>query len=114
MSKESAIQVSGFLQALEAVQTKLSEKKKEKGSLSNEDYASVCSDPKSQDLTKGLCDLLDQEYAYRKELEKEKDPEAWFIKTVGEDAARQDMDRESEYLEKELRELNSIIRKEGR
>lgn len=98
---------------MEDVQSRLSEKKKEKGSLSNEDYASACSDPKAHDLTKGLCALLDQEYAYRKELEKEKDPEAWFIRTVGEDTAQQDMEKESECLERELSELSDVIRKEG-
>lgn len=113
MSKENTIQVSEFLQTLEDVQTKLSKKKGKKDSLSNEDYASVCSDPKAHDLTKGLCDLLDQEYAYRKELEKEKDPEAWFVRTVGEDAAQQDIEKVNEQLAEALEKLRVNKMEEG-
>lgn len=113
MSKENTIQVSEYLQTLEDVQSKLSKKKEEKGSLSNEDYASVCSTPEAQQLTKNLCDLLDQEYTYRKELEKEKDPDAGFVRTVGEDAARQDMEKFNEQLAEAFIKLLSHKIEEG-
>jgi hypothetical protein len=46
--------------------------------MSNEDFAAIGSSLESQQLIKELCGEIDEEYAYRQELEKVSDKEAWF------------------------------------
>ena len=48
----------------------------------NKVYASVGTSPESQQLIMELCGDIDEEYALRRELETEAEPEKWFDKKV--------------------------------
>ena len=52
--------------------------------MENKDYAVVGSSDESKRLIEELCYELDEEYALRKELDTERDPEAWFDKKTNE------------------------------
>lgn len=54
------------------------------GNMENKDYAVVGSSDESKRLIEELCYELDEEYALRKELDTERDPEAWFDKKTNE------------------------------
>lgn len=58
---------------------KLSKKSQEcEHELSNEEFASIGTTQESCELIKELCDEIDEEYSYRRELNGVSDREAWF------------------------------------
>ena len=66
---------SAFISLLKKLSKKSQESEHE---LSNEEFASIGTTQESRELIKELCDEIDEEYSYRKELNGVSDKEAWF------------------------------------
>ena len=80
-NSQSVIQewYKSFIENLKKISDKMKSVESQSG---NEVYASIGTTPESKELIAELVGELDEEYALRKELEKEKDPDAWFKKKV--------------------------------
>ena len=92
---------SAFIALLKKLSKKSQESEHE---MRNEEFASIGTTQESRELIKELCDEIDEEYSYRKELNGVSDKEAWFdgkVKETLDDLAQSgiiDSPNEKDYI----------------